>query len=62
MSATKKFIGRSKLGKYENQVDIGLQQKDIDLLEESLRNGGTGWVNIRVNKGKDSGKPYAEIV
>jgi hypothetical protein len=58
----KKFVGRSKPGKYPDQVEIGLQQKDLDLLQESLTNGGTGWVNIRVNKGKDSGKPYAEIV
>ena len=58
----KKFVGRSKPGKYPDQAEIGLQQKDLDLLQESLTNGGTGWVNIRVNKGKDTGKPYAEIL
>lgn len=57
--ADKKFVGRSKSGKYPEQVEIGLQQKDIDLLQENMK---SGWVNIRVNKGKDSGKPYAEIV
>ena len=60
--ADKKFIGKTKLGKYPDQVEIGIQQKDIDLLQQSLTNGGTGWTNIRVNKGKDSGKLYSEVV
>jgi hypothetical protein len=33
----KKFVGRSRLGKYPEQVEIGLQQKDIDLLQEHPR-------------------------
>lgn len=57
--ADKKFIGKTKEGKYPNQIEIGLQQKDIDLLQANLNNG---WVNIRVNKGKDSGKLYSEVV
>jgi len=56
----KKFIGNTKAGKYPDQVEIGLQLKDIDMLKASLND--KGWVNIRVNKGKESGKPYAEIV
>lgn len=58
--ADKKFIGRTKEGKYPDQVEIGLQQKDIDLLIANIND--KGYVNIRVNKGKESGKPYAEIV
>jgi hypothetical protein len=58
--ADKKFVGRTKLGKYPDQVEIGLQQNDIDLLQANLSQ--SGWVNIRVNKGKDSGKLYSEII
>lgn len=58
--ADKKFIGNTKPGKYPDQVESGLQQKDIDLLQANLKD--KGWVNIRVNKGKESGKPYIEIV
>jgi len=58
----KKFIGKTKLGKYPDQVEIGIQQKDIDLLQKELDANGTGWTNIRVNKGKDSGKLYSEGV
>ncbi len=58
--ADKKFIGRTKEGKYPDQVEIVLQQKDIDLLIANIND--KGYVNIRVNKGKESGKPYAEIV
>ena len=57
--ADKKFVGRTKEGKYPNQIEIGMQQKDLDLLQSSMLNG---WVNIRINKGKDSGKLYSEIV
>lgn len=60
--ADKKFIGKTKLGKYPDQVEIGIQQKDIDLLQKELDSKGTGWVNIRMNKGKDSGKLYSEVV
>ena len=58
--ADKKFVGRTSLGKYPDQIEIGLQQKDIDLLQSSLSE--KGWVNIRVNKGKDSVKLYSEII
>lgn len=57
--ADKKFIGRTKAGKYPDQIEIGLQQKDIDLLQQNLKNG---WVNIRANKGRESGKYYSEII
>lgn len=56
----KKFIGTTKAGKYPDQIEIGLQQKDIDLLQANLSE--KGWVNIRINKGKDSGKLYSEVV
>jgi hypothetical protein len=56
----KQFIGRCKAGKYENQVEIGFTIDDLRKLEESLNE--KGWVNIRINKGKESGKVYAEIV
>jgi hypothetical protein len=56
----KQFIGRCKAGKYENQIEIGFTIDDLRKLKESLND--KGWVNIRVNKGKESGKVYAEIV
>jgi len=34
----KKFVGRSKPGKYPEQVEIGLQQKDLDLLQTYCKN------------------------
>jgi|JI8StandDraft_1071087.scaffolds.fasta_scaffold605918_2 predicted transcriptional regulator len=58
--ADKRFIGKTKDGKYPDQIEIGLQQKDIDLLQANLSE--KGWVNIRINKGKDSGKLYSEVV
>jgi len=57
--ADKKFIGKTKEGKYPDQIEIGIQQKDIDLLQANLKNG---WVNIRINKGRESGKLYSEVV
>jgi len=39
---------------------IGLTQADIDLLRANLND--KGYVNVRMNKGKESGKPYAEII
>jgi hypothetical protein len=57
--AEKKFIGKTKEGKYPDQIEIGIQQKDIDLLQANLKNG---WVNIRINKGRESGRPYSEVV
>ena len=58
----KQFVGRCKLGKYPDQIEIGWTQADIDKLQASLNTNGTGWTNTRLNKGKDSGKPYMEIV
>lgn len=56
----KKFVGRCSNGKYDGQVEIGLTRDDLTLLTNSLNE--RGWVNIRVSKGRDSGKPYAEII
>lgn len=58
--ADKRFIGKTKEGKYPDQIEIGLQQKDIDLLQANLSE--KGWVNIRINKGRESGKLYSEVV
>lgn len=58
--ADKKFIGKTKDGKYPDQIEIGLQQKDIDLLQANLSE--KGWVNIRINKGRESGKLYSEVI
>ena len=58
--ADKKFVGKTKEGKYPDQVEIGFQQKDLDLLQQSINE--KGWVNIRVNKGRESGKYYTEIL
>jgi hypothetical protein len=60
MATEKIFIGRCVTGKYPDQVDIGFTQEHIDKLTQHLNE--KGWVNCRVNKGKDSGKPYMEIV
>jgi len=54
------FVGRCVAGKYPEQVDIGFTKEHLDLLYSHLNE--KGWVNARVNKGKDSGKPYMEIV
>lgn len=56
----KKFIGRCKPGKFENQVDVGIKREDLEFLLNNLN--ADGWVNLRLNKGKDSGKPYIEFV
>jgi hypothetical protein len=58
--ADKIFIGRCKAGKFPDQVDIGFTQKDIDALQANLND--KGWVNARVNKSRDKGTPYMEIV
>ena len=58
--ADKIFIGNCKAGKYPDQVDVGFNKEHIDKLYAALND--KGWVNVRVNKGKDSGKPYMEIV
>ena len=34
--ADKRFIGKTKDGKYPDQIEIGLQQKDIDLLQARI--------------------------
>lgn len=58
--ADKKFIGRCKPGKYEDQVEIGLTRDDIEKLSNNLNE--KGWVNVRVSKSKEKGTPYAEII
>ena len=56
----KQFVGRCKPGKFADQVDIGFTKDDLFKLNSMLNE--KGWVNVRLNKGKDSGKPYLEIV
>lgn len=58
--ADKNFVGRCKPGKYEDQVEIGFTRDDIQKLFDALNENG--WTNLRVSKGKTSGKPYAEII
>lgn len=58
--ADKKFVGRCKPGKFPDQVEIGLTMADIQLLMDNLNE--KGYTNVRINKGKESGKPYAEII
>ena len=58
--ADKIFIGNCKAGKYPDQVDIGFNKEHLDKMYAALND--KGWMNVRVNKGKDSGKPYMEIV
>ncbi len=58
--ADKKFIGRCKPGKYPEQVDIGLKQEDLDAMQNAM--SAAGWVNLRLSKGKESGKPYMELL
>jgi hypothetical protein len=55
----KVFVGRCKEGKYPDQIEIGLTKDDLLKLQENLSD--KGWVNLRLNKGKTSGKPYLEI-
>ena len=40
------------------EVNIGFQQKDLDLLASKLN--GKGWVNVTLKSSKD-GKPYLQI-
>ena len=56
----KLFVGRCKPGKYPDQIEIGLTRDDIQKLFDALNE--KGYTNVRINKGKDSGKPYAEII
>lgn len=58
--ADKTFVGNCKPGKYPDQVDIGFKADDLNLLISSLNE--RGYVNLRLNKGKESGKPYLELV
>lgn len=60
--AEKKFIGNCKAGKYPDQVDIGLKTEHIDMLVDAIAASTTGWVNLRLSKGKESGKPYIELL
>lgn len=62
MANDKVFIGICKTGKYEDQVDIGFKQEHLDKLQEFLDESPSGFVNVRLNKSKSSGKPYMEIV
>lgn len=50
------FVGRVQESKYG--VNIGLTQKDLDLLASNLN--GRGWVNISVSKSK-KGNWYGEL-
>ena len=56
----KNFVGRCKPGKYPDQIEIGFTKDDLDKMYAALNE--KGWMNTRVNKGKESGKPYMEII
>jgi len=60
MSKDKVFVGstRVKQGKYGQIINIGLNQKDLNLLSENLNE--RGWVNINL-LGKKDGGMYAEL-
>ncbi len=60
--ADKKFIGKCKPGKYPDQVEIRLTREHIQVLNEAIELSSSGWINLRINKGKDSGKPYCELL
>lgn len=56
----KQFVGstRVKTTKYGQIINLGLNQKDLDLLKSKLND--KGWVNIDLKSKKDGGF-YAEI-
>jgi len=58
--ADKQFVGstRVKTTKYGQIINLGLNQKDLDLLSSKLND--KGWVNIDLKSKKDGGF-YAEI-
>lgn len=56
----KKFIGNCKPGKFPEQIEMGLRKEDVQFLMDNLND--KGWVNLRINKGRDSGKPYCEFI
>lgn len=56
----KKFIGSCKPGKFPEQIEIGLRRDDLDFLLQNLNQ--SGYVNLRINKGRESGKPYCEYL
>lgn len=54
-----KFVGNVKAGKFEDTFDIGFSRDHLQFMMEHLND--KGWVNIRMSKGKISGKPYMAI-
>ncbi len=52
-------LAKAKVNKFgEKEVNVGFQQKDLDLLQSKLN--GKGWVNVTVKSSKE-GKPYLQI-
>jgi hypothetical protein len=60
MSQDKIFVGstRVKNAKYGEIINVGFNEKDINLLKENLNE--RGWVNINL-KSKKAGGYYAEL-
>lgn len=60
MSQDKIFVGstRVKNAKYGDIINIGFNEKDINLLKENINE--RGWVNINL-KSKKAGGYYAEL-
>ncbi len=60
MSQDKIFVGstRVKNAKYGDIINVGFNEKDINLLKENLNE--RGWVNINL-KTKKAGGYYAEL-
>ena len=61
MSDVKVFVGNAKAKENKfggKEVVIGLQQKDLDTLQQHLN--GKGWVNVVLKSNKE-GKPYLQI-
>lgn len=60
MSQDKIFVGstRVKNAKYGDIINVGFNQKDLDLLKNNLNE--RGWVNINLKSKKDGGF-YAEL-
>lgn len=62
MADEKDFIGYCKPGKYDDQVEIGLSPEHIKRIVAMGASSEKGWCNLRLSKGKDSGKPYMVIL
>jgi len=61
MSTEKLFVGNAKVktNKFgDKEINVGFQQKDLDLLQQHLNE--KGWVNFNVKSNKE-GKPYLQI-